>query len=533
MWTVGFGDKSVFVKYQFTGPDDLSQAPKNTPPNNHTGQPINLAVELGACLDRAGEKPLFIQLCHEICQLILSQRLGSGTKLPGSRAMASDLGLSRTTVLSAYDQLEAEGYIEARRGAGVFVVEGLSEGLGDGIEPVGSQVPVAAQGEITLSSRSAGLIRPKTRHSEITAFDYGKPDLDSFPFEQWSRILAKCWRRPAPDLLYGYEYGGYARLREQIALYLGSNRGLVCDPDQVILTSSTHEAIEVLSQVLLEAGEEVWIEDPAYFSALQAFVRAGVKPVSVRVDEEGFSLARAMAIAPAARLAFITPSRQFPLGQTMSLNRRLALIDWARTHNAWLVEDDYDSEYRYRGQPLQPLAARDGFERTIYLGSFSKVMFPALRLSYMVAPKGLVDPLLAVFQSTGKQASILVQPALSEFMASGQFAQHIRRSRRLYGKRHAALQVALEAHGQDLFKMECFDSGMHIVAHFRAPLTSAISDIDAALYLRQHQLITNALSQYFHTSPKRQGLVLGFAAVPENEIAANVVRLTELLRNRL
>jgi GntR family transcriptional regulator/MocR family aminotransferase len=282
--------------------------------------------------------------------------------------------------------------------------------------------------------------------------------------------------------------------------------------------------------VLLEEGEQVWIEDPAYNSAYQAFLRAGVKPISVRVDEEGFSLSSALAITSAARLAFITPSRQYPLGQTMSLSRRLALIDWARSNNAWLVEDDYDSEFRYRGQPLQPLAARDGFERTIYLGSFSKVMFPALRLSYIVAPKALVKPLLAVFQTTGKQASILAQPALAEFMASGQFAQHIRRMRRLYAKRHAALGEALEIYGSDLFDVTHYDSGMHMVAHFKAVLSASLTDIEAVEHLRRHHLISSALSQFFQTNPKPHGLILGFAAVPVEEIAPNVKRLTDLLR---
>ncbi len=362
------------------------------------------------------------------------------------------------------------------------------------------------------------------------AFDAGKPDLDCFPFEQWSRILAKSWRRPAIDQLYEGENGGYAALKFEVSAYLRSARGLECSPDQVILTSSTHEALEVLSQVLLDEGEEVWIEDPVYHSALQAFIRASVIPVSIRVDDEGFSLEQAIEKSPHARLVFITPSRQYPLGQTMSLSRRLALIEWARANNAWLIEDDYDSEYRYRGQPLQPLAARDGFERTVYLGSFSKVMFPALRLSYIIAPKALVEPLLAAMQSSGKQASILAQPALAAFMASGDFARHIRRTRRLYAKRYSVLVAALEKYGGDLFELQHYDSGMHIVAHFKPVLTSKISDIEAAKRLRKHHLITAALSQFFRTKPKPQGLVLGFAAVPEKAIDVNVKRLTDLLR---
>jgi len=499
---------------------------------NTSHRSINLAVELGDCLVRAGDRPLFAQLYSQICRLILNQHLGGGEKLPSSRAMATDLGLSRTTVVSAYEQLEAEGYIEARRGAGVFVVEGLSEGLLEVVEPTAALTPAPSSNKITTSNRSEELITFKSGRSSIVAFDAGKPDLECFPFEQWSRILAKSWRKPAIDQLYEGENGGYAALKREISLYLRSARGLECLPHQVILTSSTHEALEVLSQVLLDEGEEVWIEDPAYHSALHAFVRASVKPVSIRVDDEGFSLDLAIATSPNARLAFITPSRQYPLGQTMSLSRRLALIDWARANNAWLIEDDYDSEYRYRGQPLQPLAARDEFERTVYLGSFSKVMFPALRLSYIVAPKALVEPLLAVMQSTGKQAAILAQPALAEFMASGDFARHIRRTRRLYAKRHSALVEALERYGEDLFDLQHYDSGMHIVAHFKPVLTSALSDIEAAQHLRQHHLISSALSQFFRTKPKPQGLILGFAAVPEKAIDPNVKRLTDLLREK-
>lgn len=511
----------------------MTRQNKNTVHEGNRRGSVNLAVELGACLDGGKDKPLFAQLYSEICRLILNQRLTSGTKLPASRAMARDLGISRTTVLSAYEQLEAEGYIEARRGAGVFVVDGLEEGLVEVFEQNTLAAIDMPTEEITTSNRSAGLMGQKFQRSALVAFDSGKPDLAHFPFEQWSRILSKCWRRPSIDQLYEGENGGYMPLKREISHYLRNERGLECAPEQVILTSSTHEAVEVLSQVLLEEGDEVWIEDPAYQSALQAFIRAGVKPVSIRVDEEGFCLSRAKEKTRKAKLAFITPSRQYPLGQTMSLSRRLALIDWARTHNTWLIEDDYDSEYRYRGQPLQPLAARDGFARTIYLGSFSKVMFPALRLSYIVAPKALVKPLLEVFQSTGKQASILAQPALAEFMASGQFAQHVRRTRRLYSKRHAALHAALDTYGGDLFEVEHFDSGMHIVAHFKSAVSASISDIEAATHLRQHGLISSPLSRSFQTMPKPQGLILGFAAVPEDDIAPKAKQLTEILRQML
>jgi len=505
--------------------------------NNHETEntllgPGGLAATLGVSLERHGEKPLFVQLYSEICRLILTKALPCNTKLPASRALASDLGISRTTVLSAYDQLAAEGYVEARRGAGVFVVDGLAGGLGEVYEPISAPLPVVAH-KITTSKRTAGLVAQRPQRSPIVAFDAGKPDLGCFPFEQWSRFLAKSWRQPAIDQLYESENAGYVRLKQEISTYLARERGLACSFDQVILTSSTHEAVEVLSQVLLDEGDEVWIEDPVYHSALHAFIRAGVRPVSVRVDEEGFCLSTALAKTDRAKLAFITPSRQYPLGQTMSLSRRLALIDWARTHNSWVIEDDYDSEYRYRGPPLQPLAARDGFKRTIYLGSFSKVMFPALRLSYIVAPKALVKPLLATFQSTGKQASILAQPALAEFMASGYFARHIRRTRRLYAKRYAALCVGLKTYGSDLFEVKHYDSGMHVVARFKHVLTSSISDVEAAKRLRQHHLIASALSQCFRTNPKPQGLILGFAAVPEQEIAPNVKRLTQILRQML
>ncbi len=520
-------ERNVLKIASLTGPDNVNAKIKNT---SHGS--INLAVELGGCLDRAGDKPLFAQLYSQICRLILNQRLSGAEKLPSSRAMATDLGLSRTTVVSAYEQLEAEGYIEARHGAGVFVVEGLSEGFLEVVEPTEPLTLAPSSNKITTSNRSEEQMNFKPGRSAIVAFDSGKPDLDCFPFEQWSRILAKSWRRPAIDQLYEGENGGFAALKREISLYLRSARGLDCLPDQVILTSSTHEALEVLSQVLLDEGEEVWIEDPAYHSAVQAFIRAGVKPVSIRVDDEGFSLDLAVETSPNARLAFITPSRQYPLGQTMSLSRRLALIEWARTNNAWLIEDDYDSEYRYRGQPLQPLAARDGFERTVYLGSFSKVMFPALRLSYIVAPKALVEPLLATMQSSGKQASILAQPALAEFMASGDFARHIRRTRRLYAKRHTALVTALERYGKDLFELQYYDNGMHIVAHFKPVLTSTISDTQAAQHLRQHHLISAALSKFFRTKPQPQGLILGFAAVPETEIDLNVELLTDLLREK-
>lgn len=454
------------------------------------------AAVLDLSLDREGREPLHAQLTEALRRLILARRIAPGARLPSSRALAEELGVSRVTVVTAFDQLVGEGYADGRRGSGVYVASDLPDQPVEPARPAPPSMPAA----------NAAPEAPRP-------FQPGVPDLSLFPYADWGRLLDQAWRRPAPSLVNHADPMGWWPLRQAIAEHLAAARGIGCTPHQVAVTSGIAESIDLIAGALLPRGSRVLVEDPGYPLLRRAFSRAGMKVEAVPVDGSGFD-PRGMDAAAAA----VTPSRQFPLGVIMPLARRLQLIEWARLQGAIVIEDDYDSEYRYRGRPLPALMTLDPGGSVVYLGSFSKVLSSSLRLAYAVVPEDRADVLKAALAEAGPRASLVPQPALAAFMASGRFAAHIRRMRRLYAKRQAALIAAAEAHLAPHLRLVAEEAGMHLVADLSPALADRMDDVEASARAAGAGFSAPDLSRYYAGTPPRRGLLMGFAGFDEATI---------------
>lgn len=489
------------------------------------------AALLPVALERSDDKPMHRQLYDQLREMILTGRLVGGERLPSTRTLAKDLAVSRNTVAAAFDQLLAEGYLEGKVGAGSFVSSELPEealaAKGDVLDKEG--VNPRRRGLSRRGARLASLRQLRGRRSP--AFAAGMPDVTDFPFDVWSRLMSKAWRRPPLDLLANAEPAGYLPLREAIANYLRTARAVRCEADQVIIVSGAQQAIGLAAHVLLDDGDPVLVEEPGYPGVRGALLAAGAELIPVPVDEEGFDVDAGERMAPEARLACVAPSHQFPLGVTMSLARRLKLLEWASRGDGWVLEDDYDSEYRYGGRPLAALQGLDRDGRVVYVGSFSKVMFPSLRLGYLVVPPDLTDPFRAARAALDDHPSTIAQPALATFIEEGFFAAHLRRTRKLYAQRQEKLVKVLQARMGHLLDVAPSEAGMHILARFRPELAMRLTDVEAVERARDKGLSISSLSGYYAASSGQQGLLLGYAAVPEAQMAEAVDRLARALED--
>ncbi|NNF80563.1 MAG: PLP-dependent aminotransferase family protein [Rhizobiales bacterium] len=474
---------------------------------------------LGVALESEATKPAYQQLYEQVRDLILSGRLPTGARLPSTRSYSKELGLSRTTLIAAYDQLVSEGYLEARRGAGIFVSQFSPEHL-------------------MLVNRAAPLVLPKPVAARRplarpVPFAIRATSPADFPGAEWARLLQKTWRGPIESHFGEPHVEGHPDLKVAIADHLRTWRGISCSEDQVVITSGSAESIDLISRVLCQPGDKVWLENPGYMPMRREIAEKGLEPVYVPIDREGMMVSRGVELAKSARMAITTPPRQFPLGMTMSLPRRLDLLDWARSTGAWVVEDDYDSEFRYEGRPLAALMSMDETGRVLYLGSFSKVMFKSLRLGYLVVPPDLCGQFHNAHADLGPQASSVAQPALAEFMTSGQFAAHIRRMRRLYARRRALLLDQLLEKCSGLVTPQPANSGMHIVVSIMPRLSARHSDVEICRTLHQAGIEAQALSSYYaaETSPgpAGQGLLFGFSGFEEKELETSVSALAATL----
>jgi GntR family transcriptional regulator/MocR family aminotransferase len=488
-------------------------------------------VPLTLALDPRSATPLHRQLYDEIRAAVLGGRLSAGARLPSTRALAADLEISRNTVTGAFDQLLAEGYIAARSGAGTFVAKELPDQLlrVPACEPTPARVRVPAP---RLSKRGRMLastpVAPATREGAAAcAFRPGIPALDEFPRDLWARIAARQYRQSKFDLFSYGDPAGYPPLRRAIAEYLRAARGVHCSWEQVIVTSGSQQALDLAARVLLDPGETAWVEDPGYFGARGAWTAAGIHCAPVPVDAEGLSVAQGERSAPQARMAYVSPSHQYPLGVTMSLTRRMALLAWARRRSAWIAEDDYDSEFRYAGRPLAALQGLDTAGRVIYIGTFSKVLFPALRLGYMVAPAGVVDAFAAARALADRHPPGPSQALVAEFLAEGHFARHVRRMRTLYAERQAALLSAARREWDGLLDVAPADAGMHLVAW----LPKGARDREASQYASAAGVSAPPLSAYYHAAHARPGLLLGYSAVNTRKIQEGARRLAAAMMN--
>ncbi len=417
-------------------------------------------------LDRRSRVPLQRQLYNEIRGLILNGRLPSGSRLPATRLLATDLAVSRNTVTGAFDQLLAEGYLQGRVGSGTYVADTVPEELlrvrgarPDGA-PAGKPAPPLSERGRALANIPVSLTRGM---GSAQAFRSGVPALDQFPRELWARLAARLIRHaPSAILTYG-DPAGYRPLRQALTEYVRTARGVRCSAEQIIVTAGSQQALDLAARVLLDPGDTAWVEDPGYLGARGALRAAGIRCAPIPVDSEGIDIERGEERAPEARLACVTPSHQYPLGIAMPAARRMRLLEWARRRGAWIVEDDFDSEFRYAGRPVAALQGLDTAGRVIYTGSFSKVLFPAIRLGYLIVPEPLVDAFGAARALADRHSAGIEQVLATEFLAEGHFARHVRRMRMLYAERQQALVAAAGRELAGVLEVAPAEAGIHLV----------------------------------------------------------------------
>ncbi len=455
---------------------------------------------------------------------ILEGRLAPGARLPATRDLASQYGLARGTVVSVFEQLAAEGYIEGSTGSGTYVNRVLPDELLEAGRQRAARKPVAHSKRHLTTFAKALSPFPGFVPRPIRAFRTDLPAVDLFPLSTWTQLTTRRQRRVTTTMLIGCEPMGYRPLREALAHYLVTSRGVHCTADQIAIVSSSQEALDLVGRLFIERGDRVCIEDPGYPGAAFAFEVAGAKIVPIPVDDEGIELRRAQ--MRDARLVYVTPAHQFPLGATMSLPRRLALLDWARDSGALILEDDYDGEYRYSGKPIPALQGLDQHGLVLFSGTFSKVLFPSLRLAYLVVPPDLVPYVESAVDLTRRHATVFDQAVLCDFIVEGHFGRHLRRMRQVYGERLSALMTQVKEHLDGLLEISSIEAGLQTVGFLR----SGIDAERVAKAAAARGVEVGPISRYARRPLKRDGLQLGFAAVDEKEIARGVRELAHVLR---
>jgi GntR family transcriptional regulator/MocR family aminotransferase len=500
----------------------------------------SLSLVLGG-IDRSDGSPIYQQLYASLRDAILSGRLARGRRIPASRALADELSISRNTVVAAYDQLFAEGYLETRSGSGSFVTRELP----DAMTTVGAGARAGARraspGPSARGHALAAVSATISPDGPPRAFRTGAPALDAFPVELWARLAQQAWKSAdLAQLGYGHA-AGYQPLRAAIADYLRVSRAVACEPEQVLVVNGSQEALFLTALTLLDPGEQVWFEDPGYRGARTALLAAGAVPVPIGIDREGLRVDEGERRAPAARAIYVTPSHQYPLGVTMSVSRRLDLLAWAHRHGAWILEDDYDSEFRYEGRPLASLQGLDPDGRVVYTGTFSKVLCPALRVGYMVVPPSLVDTLSKARSLVDRQSPTIDQVVLARFLRDGHFARHIRRMRQLYRERQDVLVNAARQELAGLLDVEPQPAGLHLVGW----LPADADDVAAAARAVNAGVEVSPVANYYAgeagpapergggtPSRYRPGLVMGYAGSDPVAIRRGVKDLARALDRR-
>jgi GntR family transcriptional regulator / MocR family aminotransferase len=480
-------------------------------------------------VNRRSSTPLHRQIYDSFRDLIVQGNLVSGQQIPSTRTLAKELGISRFPVLNAYAQLLGEGYFEGRIGSGTVVSSSLPD------------QPALSRRDGMRSTRILSGPRPSSKISEQlpgvrsepwlkgrAAFVGSQLALDHFPFNLWSRLLAfRCRNISEASLHYGHPMG-LRELREAIVTYLRTARGVRCEAEQVMVVSGSQHALDITSRVLLDPKDRVWLEEPGYTLARHLFMMAGSRLVAVPVDQEGLDVAAGKKICAKAKAVYVCPSHQYPLGVVMSASRRLQLLNWAQSTGAWIIEDDYDSEYRYESAPIASLQGLDRYSRVIYIGTFSKVLFPSVRIGYVVIPPDLVDRFVAVRQAMDIFPASLHQQVLTDFINQGHFERHIRRMRAIYHERRNALVESIGKDLGDTLKVLGGGAGLHLAVMLEKPASDVAISARAAL----QDLWLWPLSICYLGSAARQGFVLGFGGIPVNEMPSAVRRLRAVLQAR-
>lgn len=475
-------------------------------------------------IDRTLDRKISVQLYMGLRDVILSGGLVNGNRLPASRTLASEIGVSRTTVIEAVDRLISEGLLEARVGAGTFVsqaMEGKEQGAVKHASEKVTALPKLSDATVRASGR---FMKRKRLPHKSSAFVTALPALDDFPMAQWARLSARHWRSNR-DSVMGYgEPAGLPRLRSAISAHLNASRGIHCDPEQIFVVGGAQHAFSLLAGVLLNRGDKVWFENPGAIGAQNALVSQGADLIPVTVDKEGLDVSEALTKAPDFRLAFVTPSHQQPLGKVMSLRRRLALLEAAEKADAFVIEDDYDGDFYFGNQPLPTLKSIDTNNRVLYVGTFSKTLFPSLRLGYFLSPPALVDTMHELFLASLSGIPTGPQAIAADFMDEGFFATHIRTMRSLYKERHAVLHHYAPLLAEHLL-VEKASAGFHTVGYLAGnqdenELAKVASDSDIEL---------SPIGRYCLSPVPEKGVVIGYGSTNNMQIEQGVIKLAQTL----
>ncbi len=486
-------------------------------------------------LDRRRKVPLFRQIYDSIRTAILDGQLKANSRITSSRELADQLGVSRTTIVAAIDRLIAEGYLQSVSGSGTFVSCELPDenpfvdSSSVARNPTATASVVAPANYLSESGKQyQNLTFMPTHLNTYRPFRPGVPALDEFPVKVWSQIVRRKWRTIASSNLSYGEPAGYFPLRESIADYLRSHRGVRCTPDQVILVNGTQQAFDIIARLCLDPGDEMLIENPGYTSARKVFTTYGATVVPMQVDEDGAMVDSAIAKYPQARMAYVTPSHQYPMGVTLPIERRMALIQWAGETGGLIIEDDYDSEYRYSQTPIPAMQGLDSSQRTIYVGSFSKVIFPALSLGYVIVPPSLIRAFENALPLISRPACEVDQIVLNAFMREGHFGRHLRRMRKTHALRRQTFIDEVEKRIPSRYTIRGSQAGLHCAAI----LNDNQSDVEAARQLEDIGIIARPLSHYYlpgtPKSKKTNGLVFGFACSTPKQIVSAVKKMASL-----
>ena len=455
---------------------------------------------------------MYQALYQQIRDQILGGHLSPGARLPSSRSLAAEMGCSRGSIERAYELLSAEGFVTGAGAAGTRVNPDLDQKL-------------IASGVVGASTNRLPTSKFQTLKPSIRPLQLGLPALDAFPRKLWNRLINRNARSISADQLGSNSPFGYPPLRQAIANYLAISRGVVCEPQQVFITSGFQGALTVIAQTLGQPGEQVWCEDPGYFRARNCFQKLGFSIEPVPVDQDGMCISEGIKIAPTAKFALVTPTHQSPLGVTLSLKRRMELLQWAKNSGSWIIEDDYDSEFRYGGKPLPALKSLDAYNRVIYTGSFSKVLIPSLKLGYIVVPDELQACFEQSFSSLWAVGSLLDQKVVTEFMVNGHFSLHIKKMRKLYGERRTALANALEKKLSGELSVSLQAGGMHLIG-------GLLNTIDEKLLQQKAQELgiePHLLSKFQINAEQPPALLLSFTNVEVASAESVVEKLVQAI----
>jgi GntR family transcriptional regulator/MocR family aminotransferase len=477
-------------------------------------------------VDRKGAKPLYSQVYEAFRAAIVGRKLRAGERIPSTRALCSELRISRIPVLNAYAQLLAEGYFKSRVGSGTFVSSSLPDQM------------TLPENQSAGSARARPMPRPVAHRVSLIpryerpmwmsgqgAFSVSQPSVDLFPFHVWSKLVTRYWRNLHRSALHYGDPMGFRGLREAIGAYLRAARSVRCEWQQIMIVSGSQQALDISARVLLDVGSPVWVEEPGYWLTRHTLTAAGCSLVPVPVDDDGLDVAVGIERCRKARAAYVAPSHQYPLGATMSASRRLQLLEWAQGSGAWIVEDDYDSEFRYDSKPIASLQGLDHWSRVIYIGTFSKVLFPSLRVGYIVIPSDIVEHFVAVRHAMDVSPPHLYQAVLADFIKEGHFSRHIRRMRLAYSERREVLVNCIRKELDSVLKTQGAEAGLHLTV----TLPKGCRDRVIAARAARQNLWLWPLSPSYLGATHRQGLILGFGGATVAEIPDAVRRLRGVL----